>query len=82
MVLLCQDRYGITTIQEWATLKQKLTLALSDDVVEIIRQAGPRRMGQLVDALVRASVHPEPGKGILERMAEDLAELVEQKGRE
>lgn len=63
-------------------MKQKLTLALSDDVVEIIRQAGPRKMGEFIDKLVRQAENPPVGVGILERMAEDLAELVEQKGRE
>lgn len=61
-------------------MKQKLTLALSDDVIEIIRQAGKRRMGEYIDALVRRAENPPAGVGILERMAEDLAELV--KGRE
>ena len=60
-------------------MKQKLTLALSDDVIEIIRRAGPRRMGDFVDAIVRRTQTPEPGKGLLERMAEDLAALVDQK---
>ena len=62
-------------------MKQKLTLALSDDVIEIIRQAGKRRMGEYIDALVRRADNPEPGKGLLERIDENLAALVEQKGR-
>jgi hypothetical protein len=62
-------------------LKQKLTLALSDDVVAIIRRAGPRKMGEYVDALVRAQMNPEPGKGLLERIDENLAQLVEKKGK-
>lgn len=61
-------------------MKQKLTLALSDDVIEIIRLAGPRRMGEFVDGIVRRGENPPAGVGILERMAENLAELVEQKG--
>lgn len=70
-----------TTIQEWDKLKQKLTLALSADVVAIIRKAGPRRMGEFVEALVRRAENPPAGVGILERMAEDLSALVEKGGK-
>ena len=62
-------------------MKQKLTLALSDDVVEIIRKAGPRRMGEFVEALVRRAENPPVGVGILERIDENLAALVEKGGK-
>lgn len=62
-------------------MKQKLTLALSDDVVAIIRKAGPRRMGEFVEALVRRAENPPAGFGILERIDENLAALVEKGGK-
>ena len=63
-------------------MNEKLTLALSPDVVAIIRRAGGKRgMGKWIDALVRRAENPEPGKGLLERIDENLAALVEQKSR-
>lgn len=63
-------------------MKEKLTLALSPDVVAIIRRAGKRRMGEFVEVCVRiAEGQVKPGVGILERMAEDLAELAKQGGK-
>lgn len=59
----------------------KLTLSLPEDVDAYIRsQASPRRMGDFVAMCVRAQMNPEPGKGLLERIDENLAALVEQKG--
>ena len=60
----------------------KVTISIPAEVDAYIRsQASPRRMGDFVAMCVRAQMNPEPGKGLLERIDENLAALVEKGGK-
>lgn len=59
----------------------KVTISVPAEVDEYVRaNTTPRTMGNFYAACVRLQMNPEPGKGLLERMAEDLSQLVEKKG--